>query len=57
MQKYNMTELKFTQVVGRLFAELAPILCLFAVFGNVTWKFLPYKGRVYFSTLELGMDL
>ena len=56
MQKYNMTELKFTQVVGRLFAELAPILCLFAVFGNVTMKLLPSQGRVYFSTFETGME-
>ena len=51
-----MTELKFTQVLGRLFAELAPILCLFAVFGHVTVKLLPYKGRVYFSTFDTGMD-
>ena len=56
MQKYNMTELKFTQVVGRLFAELAPILCLFAVFGHVTVKLFPCKGPVYFSTFETGMD-
>ena len=51
-----MTELKFTQVLGRLFAELAPILCLIAVFGHVTVKLLPYKGRVYFSTFETEMD-
>ena len=51
-----MTELKFTQVVGRLFPEVAPILCLFAVFGHVTVKLLPYKGRVYFSTFETEMD-
>ena len=51
-----MNELKFTQMVGILFAELAPLLCLFPVFGNVTVKLLPYKGRVYFSTFETGMD-
>ena len=51
-----MTELKFTQVLGRLFAELTPILSLFAVFGHVTVKLLPCKGRVYFSTFETGMD-
>ena len=49
-------KLKFTQVLGILFAELAPIVCLFAVFGHVTVKLLPYKGRVYFSTFETGMD-
>ena len=41
---------------SRLFAELAPILCLFAVFGNVTMKLLPSQGRVYFSTFETGME-
>ena len=51
-----MTELKFTQVLGRLFAELSPILCLIAVFGHVTVKLLPYKGRVYFSNFETGVD-
>ena len=52
----KMTELKFTQVLGRLFAELTPILSLFAVFGHVTVKLLPCKGRIYFSTFETGMD-
>ena len=51
-----MTELKFTQVLGRLFAELTPILSLFAVFGHVTVKLFPCKGPVYFSTFETGMD-
>ena len=43
-------------MLGILFAELAPILRLFAVFGHVTVKLLPYKGRVYFSNFETGMD-
>ena len=41
---------------ARLFAELTPILCLFAVFGHVTVKLFPCKGPVYFSTFETGMD-
>ena len=41
---------------ARLFTELAPILCLFTVFGLVNMKLIPYKGRVYFSTFETGMD-
>ena len=43
-------------MVDELFAELAPILCLFAVFGNVTMKLLPSQGRVYFSTFETGIE-
>ena len=49
-----MNELKFTQMVGILFAELAPLLCLFPVFGNVTVKFLPSRGGVISPHLKLG---
>ena len=29
---------------------------MFVFFGDVTVNLLPYKGRVYFSTFETGMD-